>query len=114
MSDFIPKLKSGDEAAVLPLTLTRQWYDMIESGGKREEYRVSPRVISQVYKWVGRGALDEKSLVVRFFDGYRSGRRTMEWMCERPFFRSTADHPEHGEPDGRHLVIPLLYKVDVV
>jgi len=92
---------------VLPLTLKKKWYDMIDSLDKFEEYRTSNRVKRMIEQWYGRSLMTKKNLVVEFFHGYSRGRRKMAFYADPPISRSVAMHPEWGEPEQEHYVIPL-------
>lgn len=103
-----------ERVAVLPLVLKAKWYDMIASGDKREEYRTSKNVIRQIERWVGRGTIEKKLLVVEFFLGYQKNRKHMAFLAELPVCRDGAKHPEWGEPKERHYVIPILGEMVVI
>lgn len=48
---------SRKECAVLPLVLTAKWYDMIDKGGKREEYRLdTPYWRKRIDNWLAKDA----------------------------------------------------------
>ncbi len=99
--------------SVLPLVLKAKWYDMIASGDKREEYRTSKNVIRQIERWVGHGYIMRKHLVVEFYLGYQRNRKHMAFLAELPVCRDGARHPEWGEPEERHYVIPLIENVEL-
>lgn len=59
---------------ILHLTLNKKWYDMIESGIKKEEYREIKKY------WIQR--LENKIFdVVSFRNGYRPNSRKMSFEC---------------------------------
>ena len=107
------------ECAVLSLVLKGKWYDAIEWGGKREEYRAcTPYWETRLKNWAGQG----KQHVIEFRDGYAHNAPRMaftgamidlhethyskrEWA--RPLF------PWWGEPPGPHYVIPLDERVEL-
>lgn len=100
------------ECAVLPLVLKGEWYDMIASGEKREEYRDDkPYWNTRISHWFIEG-LAKVHHVVAFSRGY--ARATM-------FFRAGAlvrvpcrtKHPEWGEPTSSHWVIGLGERVEL-
>ena len=58
---------------ILHLTLKRQWFEMIESGKKREEYReIKPY-------WRARIGGTGKYDIIRFRHGYAKNARTMDF-----------------------------------
>jgi hypothetical protein len=100
------------ECAVLPLVLNGEWYDMIASGEKREEYRDDkPYWNTRISRWFIEG-LAKVHHVIAFSRGYV--RPTM-------FFRVGAlvrvprriKHPEWGEPTSSHWVIGLGERVEL-
>jgi hypothetical protein len=57
---------SGDLLGrTLELTIKRQWFDMVSSGEKKEEYRKSS-------KWIGSRLFGKDYDTVRFRNGYRA------------------------------------------
>ena len=85
-----------------------KWFNMIASGKKREEYRTSKNVISQIERWVGHSMIMDKYMVVEFFLGYQSDRPKMAFLARMPEFRDRSDHPDWGEPEVEHYVIPII------
>ena len=73
---------------VLVVVLTRKWFDMIESGEKREEYRGSHWAHRLLHEYVRKQwprplwAFAQSDYfpyhTLRAFDGYRKGRRVLE------------------------------------
>ena len=109
-----------ERVAVLPLVLKAKWYDMIASGDKREEYRTSQNVISRIERWVGRGVIEKKLLVVEFFLGYQKNRPHMAFTADIPVIRNDPAeraqdvlHFDWGEPCLRHYAIPLIEQVEL-
>lgn len=74
---------------VLHLTLKKHWYDMIESGEKREEYRAVTKY------WNAR--LCKKYDVVLLRNGYRADSRKM--MFEVRYVSITHGHEKWGAPE---------------
>ena len=99
-----------NECSVLPLVLMGKWFNMIASGKKREEYRTSNNVIRQIERWVGHSTITDKHLVVEFFLGYQKDRPKMAFLARIPGSRDYAEHPDWGEPEGAHYVIPIMGK----
>lgn len=99
-----------NECSVLPLVLHGKWFNMIASGEKREEYRTSKNVCRQIERWVGHSMIMDKHLVVEFFLGYQRDRPKMAFLAWIPEFRDYAEHPDWGEPEGAHYVIPIMGK----
>lgn len=109
-----------ERVSVLPLTLKAKWYDMIASGDKREEYRTSKNVISMIERWVGRGVIEKKLLVVEFFLGYQKNRPHMAFTADIPVIRNDPAeraqdvlHFDWGETCSRHYAIPLIEQVEL-
>lgn len=104
--------------AVLPLVLKRKWYDMIESGEKKEEYRdFTPfwqkRIENFLYLNPG------KNYVVAFQRGYKKPSMwfTLYGIATRsPEFCQSMWKPktEWGEPLGKHYAIYLCDRVELV
>lgn len=66
---------SGERVKTLHLTLHREWFDLIRSGKKTEEYRKYTRY------WNSR-LLDKKYDVVKFVNGYGAHRPFMIVECK--------------------------------
>ena len=103
-----------ENCCVLPLTLKGKWFNMIAMGGKEEEYRTSEKVLGQIDKWLGHYLINGGELVVELFLGYQKDRPKMAFIAEIPKWRGVAKHPEWGEPNGPHYVIPLGEIVELV
>ena len=106
------------ECVVTSLVLTHEWYDMIDKGPKREEYRADTKryetrftnILIYSTNVVGE-KLKEK--VVAFQRAYN--KPSMFWVCDIDFRRvGMARHPEWGEPDEPHWVLKLIERVDLV
>lgn len=99
-----------ERCAILPLVLKAEWYDMIECGVKREEYRTSPRVLKQIQRWWGEVKIENKSAIVEFRRGYRADAPRMTLLASRVYFRPVDSfiNPDQGEPtDAPHYAIVL-------
>ena len=106
------------DCAVLKLVLKRMWYEMIERGEKREEYRAAT---DYWLKRLANGDLHPAGTpVVEFRLGYAKdaprmafwvfGQNTVSGMKTYALVDDDTDkprHPEWGEPDGAHFVIKL-------
>ena len=79
------KLKR-DKCVVLPLVLKRKWYDMIECGEKKIEYRRASYWLFRVSRWFRRCIDSDGRLVpvVEFRHGYAKDRRRS--ICFLSFF----------------------------
>ena len=96
-----------DTCEILHLVLKRKWYEMIASGEKTEEYRaLTPYWASRLNNWSNSIA----QAGIGFSLGYRkpdlfriSGHRMLYKV------RFGARHPEWGEPEEPHFVIPIWY-----
>jgi hypothetical protein len=100
------------ECAILPLVLEGEWYDMIASGEKKEEYRDrKPHWNSRVINWIER-SIYGKSKVVGFSLGYK--KADMFYTVRGVHEASGSIHPEWGEPETPHYVIQLGERVELV
>lgn len=104
------KLKRS-ECAVLPLVLEGEWYDMIASGEKREEYRdYKTYWIHRIANWKRRAVwIRNKRLVIGFSRGYK--KPDMFFLLHRLDVREWAEHPEWGEPERLHFALVLRGRV---
>ena len=108
------------ECAILPLVLEGQWYDMIASGEKREEYRdVKPFWETRIINWNFRSIHSygvkgpwTKTKVVAFSLGYK--KADMFFTVFRVMPKNGSHHPEWGEPETPHYVIKLGERVELV
>ena len=98
---------------ILPLVLKNEWYDMIASGSKIEEYRTSKRVCSMIDKWYGRCQINKRKPIVQFFDGYRKHRNSMTILVDFVCARDVCFNPGWGEPNEQHYVLSLGAQVIV-
>ncbi len=111
---------SISKCAVLSLVLTGKWFDMIESGEKREEYRLPTEYWrKRLHNW-DRKFTSETTPVVEFRRGYAKdapriacwclGLETSSGLMPYAYVETTFDkpiHPEWGEPTEPHFVIQL-------
>lgn len=113
------KLKRSN-CVVMPLVLTYKWYDMIDKGGKREEYRDGTRryavrfanFASRAHVYIGPILAAEKIRVVAFQRSYT--KPDMFWICKVVFRdHGKREHPEWGEPEKPHWVVKLLERVEL-
>lgn len=103
----------GEHCVVLTLVLKKKWYDMIESGEKRTEYRTSKNVCAQIERWFGEAKIRRINPIVRFCLGYQKNRKTMTFLC-RDVVEREHDYEAHlGEPDGLHYAIMLERRAEV-
>ena len=107
------------ECAVLPLVLKGKWYDMIESGEKREEYRDATsfwkKRIANVNNKAHTGC--DKPIVVAFSRGYK--KQDIFFVCNAILLVKTITRwrrrkIEWGEPETPHYVICLGERVELV
>ena len=97
------------ECAVLPLVLKGVWYDMIDSGKKREEYRADiPHWSGRLERWMAR---PERFHVVAFQRGYR--KPSMWFRCTALSTSDMCVNPEWGEPNESHYIIFLGERVEL-
>ena len=104
------------ECAILPLVLKRRWYDMIDRGEKREEYRdYKPYWKRRMANWTSHqqeswDSIDNnKLLVIGFSRGYK--RPDMFFLLLRRDVTEHATHLEWGEPRTPHFVLVLGERV---
>ena len=102
-----------NKCAILPLTLKNEWYDMIASGAKMEEYRTSKRVLAMIDKWYGHCRINKTKPIVQFFDGYRKHRNSMTMLVDFVCKRDVCFNPGWGEPNEPHYVLSIGAKVIV-
>ena len=112
------------KCAILPLVLKGKWYDMIESGAKKEEYReVKPYYTTRLINWHNR--MWPGYAVVEFRRGYAKNAKRMAFIAMRIdngdpdmrlhcTIRHESRHPEWGEPYEGHYVIKLGERVELV
>ena len=99
------KLKRS-ECAVQHLVLKGEWYDMIDRGEKKEEYRADkPHWSGRLERWIDR----PEPHVVAFQRGYR--KPSMWFICNGISTCDTAVYPEWGEPNEPHYIIFLGERV---
>ena len=94
--------------AVLPLVLRREWYDMVDRGEKKEEYRDdTPYWAVRLGNWDD----DGRRCVVEFRRGYAKDAPRMAFEAPVVVSGCVPMHPEWGEPDTPHYVIALGERV---
>lgn len=87
---------------LLELIVTGQWYDMIERGDKKEEYRtLSNHWVSRI--WYNK----DKIKAIRFHRGYTN--TTMTLKCEG--ITIGKGNPQWGAPEEEVLILKLGEKV---
>ena len=109
------KLKRS-ECAVLPLVLKGEWYDMIASASKREEYRDASAYWERRIPawWDSWGRRDARPRVVEFRHGYARDARRMAFVVYDVEERKWALHPHWGEPESQwHFVLHLGRRVEL-
>ena len=108
------------QCAILPLVLKGKWFDMIESGEKREEYRLPTDYWrKRLHNWNLRFNA-QTTPVVEFRRGYAKdapriafwclGIETASGLMPYAYGDDAADkrlHPEWGEPNEPHFFIEL-------
>lgn len=94
--------------AILPLVLKGQWFDMIASGKKREEYRdYSAYWKKRIINWYNK----QGTRVVEFRLGYAKDAPKMWFKVGDVFFRRVAHTHTWGEPESDHYAIVLGERV---
>ena len=116
------KTVKRSECAVLPLVLKGEWYDMIASGEKREEYREGkPYWDVRMRNWTKPAYEDGKTPVVEFRRGDAAGEPTIAFAAKRgvygywTFLQGSVPprHPEWGERNIPRYVIRLGERVEM-
>ena len=116
-----------DRCAILSLVLKGKWYDMIEHGGKREEYRDATKYWRiRLNNWDKRFTA-HNTPVVEFRRGYRPnaprmaywtlGIETVSGMRPYAYVDQSCDklrHPSWGEPSTPHFFIELGGRVTII
>lgn len=105
------------ECAVLHLVLKRRWYDMIESGEKREEYRDARQYwVRRIHNWHDRPITRPGVKVIAFSRGYREADMFFTahvWPRCTIVVKREYPHPEWGEPETPHYVLALDERVEL-
>ena len=116
-----------DKCAILSLVLTGKWYDMIEHGGKREEYRDATKYWRiRLNNWDKRFTA-HNTPVVEFRRGYGHNAPRMAFWClgletatgMKPYAyvdlpSDKLHHLEWGEPEKPHFFIELGGRVTII
>lgn len=108
------KLKKS-ECDILPLVLKKKWYDLIDSGEKKEEYREYKRFWSvRILHWLDEAQSKNLVPVIAFSLGCRPATMFFK-VPEYPVMQSDeSNHPEWGETAVPHYVIELGERVEIV
>lgn len=105
------KLKRAD-CELLPLVLKGEWYDMIDSGEKTEEYReMKDFWVTRICRWINRCMAGNQVPVIAFSRGYRSP--DMFFISGGICDRRMSMHKDWGEPDALHFVLGLSERVEL-
>lgn len=101
------------ECTILPLVLNGEWYDMIASGEKKEEYRDAKRFWrTRISNVIYKAHNEDKSIVVAFSRGYK--KQDMFFVADRILCAEGSNHPEWGEPETLHYIIGFGERVELV
>ena len=99
------------ECAILPLVLKGKWYDMVESGEKKEEYRdYKPFWLKRICNCIRKEGCVEA--VLAFSKGYK--KADLFHIINLVYKTDCSNHPEWGEPETRHFVIKLGDRVQLI
>ena len=102
--------------AILPLVLKSKWYNLIEQGVKKEEYRTSKSIIRMIQRWWGEVKIEKDFAVVEFRRGYRADAPRMAWIVAGVYLRKAGCFvdPEMGEPTDRtHYALALAERIEL-
>ena len=116
-----------DKCSILSLVLKGEWYDMIEHGGKREEYRAATKYWRTRFNNWDVKFTQNNTPVVEFRRGYRPnaprmafwtlGIETVSGLRPYAYVDQQSDkprHPEWGEPTAPHFFIELGGRVKLI
>jgi hypothetical protein len=127
----LKKLKRS-QCVVLSLVLKRQWYDLIESGAKKVEWRRADYWLNRAYKWFRTAHINNLVPVVEFRHGYAKDSRRMAfacgWLwdrqkklfryCTPPYVWQNANipvkHPQLGETPIERVAILIGERVELI
>lgn len=105
------------ECSILPLVLKGKWYDMIDSGVKREEYReATPYWRTRIHNWYVWQITRPGIKVIAFSRGYRKADMffvARVWPRCTSVMKREHPHPEWGEPQTPHYVLALDERVEL-
>ena len=117
------KTMTRSECAVLSLVLKGEWYDMIERGEKKEEYRDAKDYwLKRFHNW-HLNVNAASAPVVEFRRGHVKNAPRMAFWClglstaagmMSYAYTDEQRHPEWGEPTWPHFVIRLGGRVELV
>lgn len=97
------------ECNLLHLVLKRKWFDLIDSGEKKEEYRGKTPHWERIYTWWNKDP--SKPYVVAFQRGYN--KPSMWFVVDGITLSDQSMKPEWGEPKGPHHILFLGERVHV-
>ena len=124
------KLKRS-KCVVLPLVLKRQWYNLIENGTKKIEWRRADYWMDRVYNWFNKSMRGGLVPVVEFRHGYAKDARRMAFVCGHlwdyrvskfiyctpPYAWQSADtkvqHPQLGETPIERVAILIGERIQL-
>lgn len=112
------KTLERSKCAILPLVLKKRWFDMIALGQKKEEYRdVTKYWQTRIHNWHERARMAGMPMVMEFRLGYAARAQRTAFLLAGGFgvrgkFRFP--HPDWGEPNEKHFVLPLGERVKLV
>jgi hypothetical protein len=112
------KTLDRSKCSILPLVLKKRWFDMVALGQKKEEYRDFTKYWqSRIWNWEKRAVLARIPMVIEFRLGYAAhATRTAFLLADGRhwvrFYRFP--HPDWGEPQDPHFVLPLGERVKLV
>lgn len=73
---------------VLPLVLKGEWFDMIDTGAKKVEFRRADYWLPRASKWVAKCQRENLLPVIEFRHGYRPDARRMAFVCGYYLFKN--------------------------
>jgi hypothetical protein len=96
--------------STLHLTLKRQWFEMIQSGEKKEEYReIKPHWTSRLWKDDSVWSDFRHYTHIQFTNGYSKNSPSFTIECNG--IRIGRGNPEWGAPTDRDVFILSLGKI---
>ena len=101
----------------LPLVLKREWYDLIDSGFKRVEFRRADYWLPRASKWAAKCQRENLLPVIEFRHGYRPDARRMAFACGCYLFKNSglvcSAEPFVFKPKGAPVLLPELGETDI-
>lgn len=99
---------NGKQSKCLLLHIKKQWYDMILSGEKKEEYRAFSTYYQRRFEGLGLYPIDNCEQYILFRNGYSSGSPQFVARCE---IEIGEGKPEWGAKEGKMYYILKIKEI---